>query len=141
MGGSSQTDLPSVTDPRTWESTHCILSPIRPHGLGASLMHKLLAAMREERIASVEEALTQLKQRDDAQTGLHNLQAHLLNLLELIERYVGITAADDLLSTATAFIEGGHPARARLLREAFHRFRDRLQSARPSEHGRMMGLE
>src|SRR4051812_19272684 len=24
---------PSVTDPRTWESTHCILSPIRPHGL------------------------------------------------------------------------------------------------------------
>src|SRR4051812_69164 len=34
MVGSSQTDLPSVTDPRTWESTHCILSPIRPHGLG-----------------------------------------------------------------------------------------------------------
>src|SRR4051794_9574828 len=33
MVGSSQTDLPSVTDPRTWESTHCILSPIRPHGL------------------------------------------------------------------------------------------------------------
>jgi len=105
-------------------------------------MHKLLAAMREERIASVEEALTQLEQRDDAQTGLHNLQAHLLNLLELIERDAGVTAAaDDLLSTATAFIEGGHPARARLLREAFHRFRDRLQSARPSEHGRMMGLE
>src|SRR3954465_15426076 len=33
MAGSSQTDLPSVTDPRTWESTHRILSPIRPHGL------------------------------------------------------------------------------------------------------------
>src|SRR3954467_11894657 len=33
MVGSSQTDPPSVTDPRTWESTHCILSPIRPHGL------------------------------------------------------------------------------------------------------------
>src|SRR3954451_7182602 len=33
MVGSSQTDLPSVTDPRTWESTHRILSPIRPHGL------------------------------------------------------------------------------------------------------------
>ena len=33
MVGSSQTDLPSVADPRTWESTHCILSPIRPHGL------------------------------------------------------------------------------------------------------------
>src|SRR3954469_7992498 len=33
MVGSSQTDLPSVTDPRTWESTHRILSPIRPHSL------------------------------------------------------------------------------------------------------------
>src|SRR5215210_2090792 len=36
MVGSSQTDLPSVTDPRTWESTHYILSPIRPHGLATS---------------------------------------------------------------------------------------------------------
>ena len=33
MVGSSQTDLPGVTDPRTWESTHRILDPIRPHGL------------------------------------------------------------------------------------------------------------
>jgi hypothetical protein len=105
-------------------------------------MHKPLAAMLEERIASIEDALTQLEQRDDAQTGLHNLQANLLNLLELIERNAGITAAvDDLLSTATAFHEGDHPARARLLREAFRRFQDRLQSARLSEHGRMMGLE
>ena len=36
-------------------------------------MHKLLAEMLEERIASLEDALTQLEQRDDAQTGLHNL--------------------------------------------------------------------
>src|SRR3954470_24131460 len=34
MAGSSQTDPPGVTHPRTWESTHRILSPIRPHGLG-----------------------------------------------------------------------------------------------------------
>src|SRR3954465_13984515 len=34
MVGSSQTDLPSVTDSRTWESTHRILNPIRPPGLG-----------------------------------------------------------------------------------------------------------
>src|SRR4051795_8912911 len=104
-------------------------------------MDKLLAEMTE-RIASIEDALTQLEQRDHAQTGLHNLQAHLLNLLELIERNAEITAAvDDLLSTATAFIEGDHPARARLLREAFQRFQDRLQSAHLSEHGRMLGLE
>src|SRR5215211_4573348 len=105
-------------------------------------MHKPLAEMRQERIASIEAALTQLEQQDQAQAGLHNLQAHLLNLLELIERDAGITAAaHDLLSTATAFHEGDHPARARLLREAFRRFQDRLPSARLSEHGRMMGLE
>src|SRR4051794_36283000 len=34
MVGSSQTDPPGVTDPRTWESTHRILDPIRPHRLG-----------------------------------------------------------------------------------------------------------
>jgi hypothetical protein len=104
-------------------------------------MHKLRAEMKE-RITGIADALTQLEQRDHAQAGLHNLQAHLLNLLELIERDAGITAAaDDLLSTATAFIEGEHPARARLLREAFKRFQDRLPSARLSEHGRMLGLE
>ena len=105
-------------------------------------MHKPLAAMLEEWIASIEDALTQLEQSEHAQTELHNLQAHLLNLSELIERDAGITAAaDDLLSTATAFIEGDHPARARLLREAFQRFQERLKSARPSERGRMMGLK
>ena len=105
-------------------------------------MHKSLATMLEEGIASIEDALTQLEQSEHAQTGLHNLQAHLLNLLELIERNAGITAAvDDLLSTAAAFHEGDHPARARLLREAFRRFQDQLPSARLSEHGRMMGLE
>ena len=103
-------------------------------------MYQPLAAM-EERIAAIEDALTQLEQPEHAQTGLHNLQAHLLNLLELIERDAGVTAAHDLLATATAFHEGDHPARARLLREAFRRFQDRLPSARLSEHGRMMGLE
>ena len=105
------------------------------------IMHELLAEMKE-RVASIEDALTQLERSEHAQTELHNLQAHLLNLSELIERDAGITAAaDDLLSTATAFIEGDHPARGRLLGEAFHRFRDRLPSAHLSEHGRMLGLE
>ena len=105
-------------------------------------MYQPLAAMREERIASIGDALTPLEQPEYAQTGLHNLRAHLLNLLELIERDAGVTAAaHDLLSTATAFHEGDHPARVRLLREAFRRFQDRLPFARLSEHGRMMGLE
>src|SRR5215217_5013255 len=42
MVGSSQTDLPSVTDPRTWESTHGRLSPIRPHGLAGLLVYELV---------------------------------------------------------------------------------------------------
>jgi hypothetical protein len=110
--------------------------------LGVSLMHKSLAEMLEERVACIEEALTQIEQQGEAPIGLHNLQAHLPNLLELIERKAGITAAaDDLLSAATAFMTGDHPARTRLLREAFQRFRDRLKSARPSERGRMMGLK
>src|SRR3954469_8817688 len=45
MVGSSQTAPPSVTDPRTWESTHRILSPIRPHGLEPN------GAVHEERPA------------------------------------------------------------------------------------------
>ena len=56
-------------------------------------MHKPLAAMLEERIASIEDALTQLEQPEYAQTGLHNLRAHLLNLLELIERDAGAVVA------------------------------------------------
>ena len=36
-------------------------------------MHKLLAAMLEERIASLEDALTQLEQSEQARIGLHNL--------------------------------------------------------------------
>ena len=110
--------------------------------LGVSLMHKSLAGMLEERIACIEEALIQIEQQRDAAVGLHNLQAHLPNLLELIERHAGITAAtDDLLSAATAFITGDHPARARLLREAFQRFQKRLASARLNERGRKMGIE
>src|SRR3982750_2262448 len=30
---------PTVTDPRTWESTHGILSPIRPHGLAIGIFN------------------------------------------------------------------------------------------------------
>jgi hypothetical protein len=103
-------------------------------------MHKLAEVVQER--VHPEDALTQLEQQDRAQTGLHNLRAHLPNLLELIERDAGITAAaDDLLSAATAFIQGDHPARARLLSDAFKRFQDRLKSARLNERGRMMGLE
>jgi hypothetical protein len=44
-----------------------------PRPFSPSFMHEWLAAMREERIASLEDALTQLEQSEQAQTGLHNL--------------------------------------------------------------------
>src|SRR4051812_44262125 len=49
MVGSSQTDPPSVTDPRTWESTHRILSPIRPHGLRGAGRDRDLARSKARR--------------------------------------------------------------------------------------------
>jgi len=105
-------------------------------------MHTALAHVLQERTTGIEEALLQIEQHTDAETGLHNIRAHLLNLLEVIERDPGITAAtDDLLQAATAFGQGHNPARARLLREAFHRCRDRLAFARLNERGRKMGIE
>ena len=105
-------------------------------------MHTPLAQVLQERITGIEEALLLIEQHTEAETGLHNIEAHLLNLLELIECKLGITAAaDDLLQAARASRLVHDPAQARLLREAFQRFRDRLKSARPSERGRMMGLK
>jgi len=103
-------------------------------------MKTLLAEMLAERLASIKEAISQLEQ-DDAETGLHNLGAHLPNLLVLIERDAGITAAaDGLLSTATALVQGHNPAGSRMPGAAFSRFQARLKSARVRERGRMMGL-
>ncbi len=104
-------------------------------------MHTALAHVLQERVACLEDALVQIEQHTDAETGLHNLRARLPNLLEVIERDPGITPADDLLSAAAAFGQGHNPARARFLRQAFQRFRERLASARLNERGRKMGIE
>ena len=45
-------------------------------------MHTPLAHVLQERIAGIEEALLQIEQHTNAETGLHNIEAHLLNLLE-----------------------------------------------------------
>jgi hypothetical protein len=105
-------------------------------------MHAPLAHVLQERITGIEEALLQIEQHTNAGTGLHNIEAHLLNLLELIESKSGITAAaDDLLQAARASRLVHDPAQARLLREAFHRFQKQLASARLNERGRKMGIE
>ena len=105
-------------------------------------MHTPLAHVLQERVTFVEDALLLIEQHTYAETGLHNIEAHLLNLLELIECKPGITAAaDDLLQTARAFRLVHDPVRACLLREAFHHFRKQLVSAQLNERGRNMGIE
>ena len=105
-------------------------------------MHTPLAQVLQERITGIEEALLQIEQHTNAETGLHNIEAHLLKLLELIQSKSGITAAaDDLLQAARASRLVHDPARARLLREAFRRLQKQLVSARLNERGRKMGIE
>ncbi len=58
-------------------------------------MHAPLAHVLQERITGIEEALLQIERHTNAETGLHNIEAYLLNLLELIESKLGITAAAD----------------------------------------------
>jgi hypothetical protein len=45
-------------------------------------MHTALAQVLQERVTCLEDALVQIEQHTDAETGLHNLRAHLPNLLE-----------------------------------------------------------
>src|SRR5215218_4465976 len=105
-------------------------------------MHTPLAQVLQERVTFVEEALLLIEQHTEAETGLHNIEAHLLNLLELIECKLGITgAADDLLQAARASRLVHDPVQACLLREAFQRLQKQLASARLNERGRKMGVE
>ena len=84
---------------------------------------------------SIERAIPRIEQRDSAETELLNLRAYLLELLQLIERSPGISAAvDDLYGSACAYVascheDGADRGRQRMLREAHLRFRDRLATA------------
>jgi len=105
-------------------------------------MHTPLAQVLQERVTFVEDALLLIEQHTYAETGLHNIEAHLLNLLELIECKLGITAAaDNLLQAARASRLVHDPVQACLLREAFQRLQKQLASARLNERGRKMGIE
>ena len=105
-------------------------------------MHTPLAQVLQERITGIEEALLQIEHHTNAETGLHNIEAHLLNLLELIESKPGITAAaDDLLQSARASRLVHDPVQACLLREAFQCFQKQVVSARLNERGCKMGIE
>lgn len=93
-------------------------------------------------------AVVRIEQKYEAEVELHNVQAYVLNLLDLMERSPGIqAAADDLDSAAKALvlttnIDGSAllAKRQRMLRDALLRFQQRVSSARPSAKARHMGL-
>ena len=110
------------------------------------MTHKHLVEALEETVGFIERALDRITRDEGAEAELHNVQAYILNVLELVERDPGIEAAADDLQNAVRFFvigridQGDAPRRGRLMREAYLRFHDRLTAARPSEHAQRMGL-
>ena len=96
----------------------------------------------------VAEAVVRIEQNYGEPDELSHMRAHLVELLRLTERSPGIdAAADDLDAVATSLMQttaaDGAPTiarRQRLLREAFQRFQQRIDSAKPSAKARQMGL-
>src|SRR4051812_20338161 len=96
MVGSSQTDLPSVTDPRTWESTHRILSPIRPHGLAPNPPQRLLGTV-----------ITDCRTRELAMAELLTLRKfEALSPFEIKNELIKL-AKDSSRTTQAAFLNAG----------------------------------
>jgi hypothetical protein len=94
------------------------------------------------------QATARIEQNHGEPDELHNMRAHLVELLRLMERSPGIdAAADDLDAAATGLVltnsadgAGALARRRRLLREALLRFQQRVASAKPSEKAKRMGL-
>ena len=97
----------------------------------------------EEMLGSIERAIEKVGAGEGPEPELHSVRTCLLDVLELVERDPGIVAASDDLDNVAREVAAGTdrgPRMARLLREAFLRFRDRLGSARPNDKARGMGL-
>jgi hypothetical protein len=109
------------------------------------MTHKTFAAKLEEILGLIEPALDGIE-RGGGQDDLLKLQVLLgdllINCIRLLERNPGIeAAASDLYVSASALVKystlGLRPLarHQRLFREAHKRFRERLVTAQPSEHG------
>src|SRR5918997_148850 len=96
----------------------------------------------------IAQAIARIEQNHGEPDELHNMRAHLVELLRLMERSSGIDAAADDLDAAAAGLVRTTAAdgsatlarRQRVLREALQRFQQRLVLARPSAKARHMGL-
>src|SRR5215204_6422432 len=108
-----------------------------------SHMSRSLHDALDETLVFIGRALDRIRAGDGAESELHDVRAYLVNILELIERDPGIEVASDDLYQVAAVLAGGTDQgtrMARLLNEAFLRFRDRLGLAQPSERAKQMGL-
>lgn len=109
------------------------------------MTHRSFTERLNETADLIECALNAIDQRGE-QTDLADLLVllghQLLSCISLVERDPGLDAASgDLFAAATALVRDGQkaarpPARTqRLFNEARARFKARLESSRPSEHG------
>src|SRR3954466_8169430 len=96
-----------------------------------------------EALGSIERAVERIRNGDGGDIELRDIRAHILSMLDLVERDPGIDAAsDDVFASAKALVDGGDKGRrmSRLTTEALMRFRERLALGQPSERARHMGL-
>ena len=105
-----------------------------------SHMSRSLHDALDETLGFIGRALDRIRAGDSAESELHNLRAYLVSIHRARP---GIEAASDDLYQVAAVLAGGTDQgtrMARLLNEAFLRFRDRLGLAQPSERAKQMGL-
>lgn len=105
---------------------------------------KILAEAVDEKLALIAPVLTRIEQGGGS-ADLRDLRLHLIDAMTLFQRSPGIEAAADDLYAAAAALVADNTARSqpmarkqRILKEAHHRLRDRLESSAervgPYEH-------
>ncbi len=67
------------------------------------MTQKSFAEALEETMSFIERALDRITRNEGAEAELHNVQAYVLNILELVDRDPGIDAAADDLQRAARF--------------------------------------
>ncbi len=96
------------------------------------------AALLEERLKHVEDAVALIEKGEVGRPELESLHAHLIEILDIIERDPGVeAAADDLYEVAARAVSGSARERQpqsrerRIIREAALRLKERLATAQP----------
>jgi len=101
------------------------------------------AAILEDRLKHVEDAVTLIEQGDGRTAELDTLRGNLIDILENVERNPGIeAAANDLYDIAAGTVVANAQERQltnrgrRVLRDALMRLKERLATAQPVDRTR-----